>query len=299
MKRKFALAVFVSVFAGWSGTAFGQGPAVRPAAAREANKPGYNLTYCAGLISEHRLQEGLRVATGEEADTRTQFVVGDLVYLNLGAGWIVNPGGHYMVLRPVEDLIRSEAFPRQFERLRALGIMYKEVGRIKVNVVRAQSATATVLHNCEPIQPGDVCIPFDLKDEPTLQLNRRLDPLAPPTGKISGTIIAGKGYAWTLGQRDVAFLDIGGKQGVAIGQYYRVYRPFDAKNDIFHKPATEYPPNLASEQMSPRLTPQQQAGLPRQIVGEMVIIHVEGKAATALITSVRRPIQVGDYVELQ
>ena len=298
MTWKFALAILVIVVGGRPVAALAQQPA-RPAPAQEAQTAGYNATYCAGFISENPLNEGLRVAAGEESGAKTQFVSGDIVYLNVGAGWIVNPGGEYAVLRRVQDMVRREVFPGQYLRLLQLGLMYQEVGRLRVNMVRPGSATATVLHTCDAVSVGDVCIPFNTKQEPLIQTGRRLDMFAPPSGKTTGTIVAGKGFTMLLGQRDVVYLDIGGKEGVTLGQYYRVYRPFDRPNDLFQKASMQYPTHIASLQVSPRLTPLQQKELPRDILGELVIIHVEGKSATGLITSIRRPIVVGDYVELQ
>lgn len=177
--------------------------------------------------------------------------------------------------------------------------MYKEVGRLRVNIVHEGTTTATVLRTCEAIAVGDICIPFNVKDEPLVKLGRALDPLAPPTGKVTGTIIAGRDFTWWFAQRDVAFLDIGSKQGVALGQYYRVFRPFNNTNEFSYKYTMQYPTYMMGEQMSPHLTLAEQNALPRDILGEMVIIHVEGKTATALVTTMRRPIRVGDNVELQ
>jgi len=299
MTWKFALAVLVFVLAGGPVAALAQQPAPPAPAQAEAKTAGYNITYCAGFISENPLNEGLRVTAGEESGARTQFVPGDIVYLNVGAGWIVNPGGEYMVLRPVQDLVRQEMYPRQYRRLLELGIMYQEIGRLRVNIVHQGSATATVLHTCEAISVGDICIPFNTKQEPAIQTGRRLDPFAPPSGKTSGTIVAGKGFVVLFSQRDVVFLDIGSKQGVALGQYYRVYRPFDRPNDVFQKTSTQYKTHILTERVNLPLTPQQQKELPRDILGELVIIHVEGKSATGLITTIKRPMVVGDYVELQ
>ncbi|MCX6619193.1 MAG: hypothetical protein NTZ98_24240, partial [Acidobacteria bacterium] len=137
------MAILVIVVGGRPVAALAQQPA-RPAPAQEAQTAGYNVTYCAGFISENPLNEGLRVAAGEESGAKTQFVSGDIVYLNVGAGWIVNPGGEYAVLRRVQDMVRREVFPGQYLRLLQLGLMYQEVGRLRVNMVRPGSATATV-----------------------------------------------------------------------------------------------------------------------------------------------------------
>ncbi len=39
--------------------------------------------------------------------------------------------------------------------------------------------------------------------------------------------------------------------------------------------------------------------VPRKVVGEVVVLHVEARTATAVITRVAQEIHTGDYVELQ
>jgi hypothetical protein len=299
MNRLFALAV--CLLAGWPGTVCAQRPSrpAEPAAAAEAKTPGYDLTYCGGFITDRTMQEGLRVQAGEESGAKSLFVTGDFVYLNHGVGWIVNPGGEYMVLRPVKDLIKQEAFRGQYQVLQGLGTMYQEMGRLRVNIVHERSATAVVLRACDPVQVGDVCIPFNVKDQPVLRPPAPLDPFAPFSGKTSGIIAAGKGFNSSMGQRDVVYLDIGGKQGVAVGQYYRIYRPFNDTSDPFHSYSQQYPTHILSEQISADLTREQQNALPRDILGELVITWVEWKSATGLIINLRRPVYSGDRVELE
>jgi len=40
-------------------------------------------------------------------------------------------------------------------------------------------------------------------------------------------------------------------------------------------------------------------GLPREILGEGIVLRVSGNTATVMITAVRREIYAGDYVELE
>lgn len=299
MKCIFALAVAVLFCAGLPGVAQGQRPPVRPAAAQEAKVPGYNTMYCSGFLTDRSLEEGLFILAGEEGGAKTLFTPGDILYLNHGAGWIVNPSGEYMVMRRVKDLVRQEAFVGQFAMLKELGTMYKEVGRIKVDIVHQQSATAHVLRACESISVGDFLIPFDVTQAPPLKVSATLDRFAPPTGKTLGTIVTGKDFVNTLAQRDVAFVDIGSKDGVAVGQYYRIYRPFSDTRDYFNRYSQEYTVQAMGERVGVRLTPEQQKDLPRDVLGEMLILHVEEKTATALVTLILRPVRAGDYVELE
>ena len=178
--------------------------------------------------------------------------------------------------------------------------MYAEVGRIKVNIVHEQSATAQVLHACESISVGDIAVPFSVKAAPPLKPSAAFDPFAPPTGKVNGTIISGREFAQTFGLRDFAYLDIGSKEGVAVGQYFRVYRPFEnSARDRFRPFYQQYPEKIMGQRFGLNLTLAEQRMLPRDVLGEMVIVHVEGRSATGIFTVVRSAIYVGDQVELE
>ncbi len=301
MKRVLAVAIVVSVWAGIVGVAHGQNPMPGPAnPAQQSTVVGYNSLYCAGFITDRNIQEGLYITAGAEGGIKNEFIPGDIVYLNRGAGWIVNPSGEYMVLRRTRDIQMQEIFPRQRMMMEQLGTVYKEVGRIKVNIVHELSATAQVLQACDSITVGDIVIPFNVKAAPPLKPSVGFDRFAPPTGKTGGTIVASKEFLITLRTGETAYLNIGSKDGVTVGQYYRVYRPFEnSSRDPVRRYAQLVPEKVMGLRLGKRLTLAEQAGLPRDVLGEMVILHVEGRSATALITFSLREIFVGDQVELE
>ena len=148
------LCLLVLAFAG--GSAFAQNPA--PPA---WHQPSYSDIYCAGFIADKPLESGLFVVTGEEGGLKQIYSERDIIYLSRGAGNIVNPGGEYMILRAATDPVHEEFFKGQREMLRTLGTLYKEVGRIKVNIVHEHTATAWVVNSCGEIQAGDIAIPFN------------------------------------------------------------------------------------------------------------------------------------------
>jgi hypothetical protein len=126
------------------------------------------------------------------------------------------------------------------------------------------------------------------------------DRFAPPSGKNEGIIAVGKEFAATLGAGDVAYLNIGVPQGVEVGQSYRIYRTYTtAAKDPNRKYLENTPQILAGERQSYKLTKEQKAILPRDIVGEMVILSVNGKSSTALIMMSSGEIFPGDQVEMK
>lgn len=230
-----------------------------------------------------------------------EFIPGDIIYLNHGANWIVNPGGEYIMLRRMVDLVRTPIIPGQQKIINQLGTVYAEVGRIRVNIVNKGSATAEVLQACESISVGDIAVPFDVKPAPPLKASATFDAFAPPTGKGDGRLVAAKDFGTLLRKGDIGYLDIGSKQGVAVGQYYRLYRPFEGSpyHDIYLRYRNALPDKVRGMQYNVHLTRKEMSAMPRDVIGEAVVLHVEGRSATILVTYASKSVMVGDYVELE
>ncbi len=289
----------VSLLVLFLGAAHAQQQAAPATPAELAQRTGYNSLYCAGFITDRTLQEGLYIMGGAEGGVQSEFASGDIVYLSKGAGWIVNPGGEYMILRRSRDIVKMEPYGGYDQTMRSLGTVYQEVGRLRVNIVHEQSATAQILHACDAITVGDVAIPFNVKPAIQLKPSASFDRFAPPSGKIGGMIATGKEFSRMLGSGQIAYLNVGSKDGVAVGQYFRVFRPFEPVRDPLRRLLQNVPEKIMEQRYGLRLTPEDQRRLPREVLGEMVIVHVEGRSATALITFSLREILAGDQVELE
>jgi len=278
-----------------SGSAFAQNPAPPV-----WHQPTYSDIYCAGFIADKPLESGLFVVTGEEGGLKQLYSAGDTIFLSRGAGNIVNPGGEYMLLRASTDPERQEYFKGQREMLRTLGTLYKEVGRVKVHIVHEKTATANVMNSCGEIQAGDIAIPFNQKPVPKFQ-STGFDRFAPPSGKNEGMIVTGREFLNTLGTGDKVYLNIGTGKGVEVGQTYRVYRTFlPAVKDPSRMYASGYVPEyMGTERLNYKLTDLQKRALPRDVIGEIVILWVEGKSATGYITMATTEIYSGDQVEMK
>jgi hypothetical protein len=264
------------------------------------HEPKYSDIYCAGFIADRPVESGLFVVTGEERGLKQIYSERDTIFLSRGAGTIVNPGGEYMLLRAATDPERQEFFKGQQALLRSLGTLYKEVGRIKVNIVHEKTATAWVMNSCQEIQAGDVAIPFDQKPIPKFQA-AGFDRFAPPSGKNEGMIVTGKEFLNTLGTGDKVYLNIGANNGVEVGQSYRIYRTFlpGVKDPAGAYATGHVPEYLGMERLNFKLKDHQKRALPRDVIGEMVILWVGGKSATGYITMATTEIYSGDQVELK
>src|SRR5437868_187599 len=83
--------------------------------------PTESDVYCAGYMSDIPPLEALHVLAGAEGGLKQVFSDRDTVYLSRGAGTVVNPGGEYILVRPIRDPTRVELFEGQFVIMKSMG----------------------------------------------------------------------------------------------------------------------------------------------------------------------------------
>jgi hypothetical protein len=256
--------------------------------------------YCAGFFTDKPPITDLFVITGAEGGLQELFTAGDTVYLSRGAGYIVRPGGEYMLLRVITDPeYRMEMFAGQNKLIKSMGKLYAEVGRVQVNIVHEYVATAHVTTSCGEILPGDIAVPLNRKPTPPAPTGV-FDRFAPASNKNEGLIATGKEFQGTLGVGATVYLNIGEDKGVEVGQLYRIFRTFaTAGSDPNRLALDETPQTVFGMRLKYKLSKEQRAIMPRDILGELVILSVQGKSATALITMSRDEMFPGDQVELK
>jgi hypothetical protein len=113
--------------------------------------------YCAGFLTKDRVPDANYVNGGMQTPTSTKFEIGELVYL-AGSGY--QAGQLYSIVRELRDVNEYEIYPGQKKVLAAAGRPYGEIGRVRVVDTRSHSAIAQVEFSCDPINPGDVAVPF-------------------------------------------------------------------------------------------------------------------------------------------
>ena len=115
--------------------------------------------YCAGFITKESMPDANFVAGGLNSPSTTKFANGDLVYLQ-GSGY--QTGQQYTIIRELRDPTRTKLI-RDSGLVAATGQPYAEVGRVRVIDTRSHAAIAQVEFSCDPINPGDVAVPFTEK----------------------------------------------------------------------------------------------------------------------------------------
>lgn len=262
--------------------------------------------YCAGFINKQLLPNAKFVAGGLETPNTTKFVNNDMIYL-AGGGYEV--GQEYTILRELRDPNQYELFPGQHALLKATGQPYAELGRVRVVDTRSKMAIAEVEFSCEPVNPGDIAVPFAEKPAVPFHLPLRFDRFAPANGKLSGRIVMAKDFDSELGTGMKVYMNVGTSQGVKVGDYFRAVRSYvadlrDPVDSLSFKASTaedtqKRPPSVEPTMLTRTKGPTiHVADFPRRAVGEIVVIGTTPTTATGMIVFALEDVHAGDGVEV-
>lgn len=268
-----------------------------------------NDLYCAGYIGAPPLAAVAMITGAEEEQRAAHFGQGDVVYLDAGRAQNLRPDMLLSITRPIGK------FRSPYQRLggRDLGIFVRELGVLRVIDAQSQSATARIVVSCDDVQLGDMLVPFAERRSPEADVSQPIPRYQPTSGQKPGRIVLQREQHETIGPRDVVYVDIGTEDGVKVGDKFTIFRnkPDDAnvfnfndddivvrqsggfESDKFKggKFSNGHPREARQRVKNTRLL------VPRKIVGELVIIAVEGKAATAIVTRTTQEVHTGDHIQ--
>jgi len=262
--------------------------------------------YCAGFLTKDRVPDANYVNGGLQTPTSTKFETGELVYL-AGSGY--QAGQLYSIIREMRDVNEYEIYPGERKVLAAAGRPYGEIGRVRVVDTRSHSAIAQVEFSCDPINPGDVAVPFVEKPPVTFRVPGHFDRFAPANGKLSGRIVLGKDFDSVLGTGMKLYMNMGSNQGVKVGDYFRVVRSYtatlrDPVDSLSFKARTSEdtqmrPPAFEANRFTKTKGPNIHVGdLPRRAVGEVVVLNVTPTSSSGMVVFALEDVYAGDTVEL-
>jgi hypothetical protein len=268
--------------------------------------PTYADVYCAGFISKRTLPDANFISGGLETPTTTKFAKGDLVYLQ-GSGF--SAGAEFEIVRALRDVNEYEIYPGQKKLLKATGQPYEEVGRVRIIDTRSHTSIGQIEYSCDGINPGDTAIPFTEKATFNFRGPIKFDRFLPPSNKASGRIVMGKDFDSELGTGQKVYINVGGNQGVKVGDYFRAVRSYDADlkdpvDSLSFKAALAEDSQLKTPSVDPNLFTKSNGpvihvrDLPRRSVGEILILSVTPTTATGMIIFALEDVYAGDGVEL-
>ena len=266
-------------------------------AAQESPKgPRTSDIYCSGIVTGEPVPYDTYLISGEEAALKLTFAEGNLVYINKGASQGVKVDDEFMVMRPVKDTLEVPWYKPQVSMARAMGTAYADLGRLRVVHVQENVSVAEVVFSCASMQRGDIVQPFAERPVPSFKAAAKFDRFAPLSGKPVGMVVSAKGFSQMAGDGSVVYTNLGSTQGVKVGDYIRIYRYQASSHETaFTEPDSSY------KMFGFGKTPAVYRGenLPREVLGEGIVLRVPPTASTLLITVGRRTIYSGDHAEIE
>jgi hypothetical protein len=253
--------------------------------------------YCSGMVTSDRVPTDTYVISGEESYFRITYSDGKLVFINKGSSQGVKVGDQFDVIRAnPKDYLQREWFRDQVKLLRAMGTTWEDQGRIRVVKVEPNLSTAEVVFSCAYVERADILLPFAPRPAPMIKPEEGFDMFAPPSGKAKAMIVTTRYYGQLAKDGTIVYVNLGSGQGVKVGDYFRVFRFQGNSNESVYQTQ-----NIAYQIFgfgsSPR--PYTGAELPRDILGEGVVLRVSKNASTVLVTLSKKQMYPGDYVELE
>ena len=301
-------------------------PAVHMPQERAASAvAGRTDLYCAGYVQYAPAPVSPEIVGSEQEQEQRVYAEGDVIFINAGADQGVRVGQEYQVVRPRGSMSSKFTTKKGY-----LGVFMLELGRIRVTNVKERVSVALVTQSCDSMLLGDLLREPNNRVSPLERPEVVLDRFADPTGKQRGRIIMARDLREAPTRNDVVFIDLGAEDNVKAGDYLTVYRPagtgnlvsveneeiaiarssgfgserFDGGKFSNQSQRTKDYSNtkgvfFKDEAVTSREVKRHRPPVPRKIVGEMVILNVQTRTATAIITRIAGEIHPGDFVEVQ
>jgi hypothetical protein len=299
-----------------------------PATVQSLRVAGKTSLYCAGYIRYQRLPHMPQIVGAEEEQEQHNFAEGEIVYLNAGSQQGIKEGQTFQIIRP-----RGDVKGVHKQKYGFLGTYVQEVGQLQVFKVRQNTSAAQITFSCGPALLGDLVAPIPDRESPLRRAEAtNLDRFADPSGKQTGRLMMAKDNRETITKDDIVYIDLGSEDQVKPGDYLTVYRPLGTGNittfdneeiarnrasgfqsDRFRGGGFSSQATRAKDEtafvdakgryryrpITSREIKRHRPVMPRKIVGEIVIIDVQTRTATAIITRVAGEVHTGDWVEIQ
>jgi hypothetical protein len=103
-------------------------------------------------------------------------------------------------------------------------------------------------------------------------------------------------FGQVAGVNMTVYINLGSRQGVHVGDYFRVFRYQGSASDTVE---TERGTNYTVFGFGSDPVHYQWKDLPREILGEGIVVRVGPNASTVILTHSRREIFAGDYAEIE
>jgi len=218
---------------------------------------------CAPYVVDDREDESLYIVGSEQGATKNAFGDRDVLYLNKGSNSGVRAGDMYA--------IRHFAYTvKHPESNNSIGQKIETTGWGRVILVEESSATLVIEQACTDVHIGDYLAPFERLPVPLIAKHAPPDRTTPSSGKIVGAVVDIENDSMIAGERQLLAINLGTANGIAPGALLTVYKVM-------------YP----------------SVPTPRNVIGELVVVAVRERTATARVLYSNDAIMPGDRAELR
>lgn len=273
-----------------------------------------NNVHCAGYVTSSSIDTGSRLVGGYNEQDGWFYSEGQVVYLSASGAKV---GDVFSVVRP-----RGQVKTKWTTKA-SLGMYVQEVGSVEVIRMKGDHAVARVKRSCDNFLLGDLVRPMENREVPAFTNRPALDLFADASGKARGRLFMARDNQEVLSRENIVYVDLGAEDSVKVGDYMTVFRPLgkgnpfendedesvEARNRNFG--SFEYKGGEFSNQTARKsgenargrvvTTEKAKEGRPeiRKVVGELVVLNVKERTATAMIVRNAQEIHTGDWVEVQ
>ncbi len=214
--------------------------------------------YCSGWVESQHDVSTLTIV-GTELEKK-YMADGDVLYLNQGRNQGITPGAEFLVVRADHKVVH----PATKEKL---GTYMQRMGHVRVLCTQDDTATAVVMSACEDLQFGDELLPWKELPSPMLDHLPAVDGCMQPSGLAQGWIVdGGADRLLSAGAGNVVATDLGSEAGVKPGSLLTLFRD--------------------------------NGDLPRMVLGQAVVLTVDGATSTVKILHTSRDVRRGDRAEV-
>ena len=256
----------------------------------------FTAVNCSGFVTDQKVPDGIQLISGEQSNYKITFARGDKVYINRGQDKGVRIGDRFMVVRSEEDPTSVQWFKWQSKLMKAMGTAYKDQGQVRVVNVQPKVSIAEVTFSCGYMQRGDILLPYQDRPAPPFKDPGAFDHFAPVSGKPVAMVVAGTDFTQLFGKNQTIYVNLGTRQGVKVGDYFRVFRYQGSMAET--APQTKgYQYTMYGFGSAPARY--EWNDLPRAVLGEGIVINVSGNSSTMFLTYSTIEIYAGDYVEIE
>ncbi len=187
----------------------------------------------------------------------------DVVYTDMGRSNGARTGERYSIFQKMDAVSHPV-------KNYTIGYRVASLGTLQLVELNDRNSKAIITHSFREIGPGSYLMPYqNRKREISLRAARK---------DFEGYIVSSRDGIITLGTGDIAYMDLGKKQGLEVGNLLYVVR------DI--KPAMRYSEGKTGV-------------LPKDVIGAVVIVETGENTSAGLIVKSVEAIYRGDKVELR